>query len=146
MVTEFGNLYLGNRMSGVPFFNAPWFDKNAEILRKIPGVTSVFNPAEHDREMGFEPMNCPEGSREEMRTAGFHPRYALGFDWSWIARQSSGLVIGPDWRESPGTISEIACHQALRLPVWSLAQFLCSWREDAIFSYAYTLSPLRHWL
>jgi hypothetical protein len=116
-------LYLGNKMTGVPFFNAPWFDKAAADLLALPCVETVFNPAEHDRKMGFEPLNCPNGSSEEAKAAGFEARKALGADWAWIACISDGMIVGPDWKDSPGTISEVACHQALKLPVWDIAVF-----------------------
>lgn len=122
-MTEFGHLYLGNKMAGKPYFNAPWFDLAAYEMRQIPGVQNVFNPADEDRKYGFEPMKCPDGSEEEARTMGFDRRRSLETDWKWIAQSSSGLVIGPDWPESPGTISEIACHQALGLPVWESSNF-----------------------
>ena len=117
------NLYLGNKMSGVPYFNAPWFDRITEELRAMSTVGMVFNPAQHDREMGFDPMSCPTGSMTEARAAGFSSRHALDADWHWIAVHSNGMVAGPQWRDSPGTISEIACHQALRLPVWQWEHF-----------------------
>jgi hypothetical protein len=112
------HLYLGNKMAGVPFFNAPWFDNVAASLRKLPEVLYVFNPADHDRTLGFEPLEFPSGSSAEAKAAGFNARLALRDDWNWIATFSEGLVIGPDWWDSPGTKSEIACHQALRLPMW----------------------------
>lgn len=122
-ITIFGNLYLGNKMSRVPFFNAPWFDETAAWLRRVPGVASVFNPADEDRLNGFEPMNCPNGTMEEAIPAGFVASKALGADWAFIANYSDGLVIGPDALDSPGTISEIACHQALSKPVWEFKNF-----------------------
>lgn len=121
---KFGNLYLGNKMSGVPFFNAPWFYDMTVRLCAVPGVSSVFNPANEDAQRGFDPMKCPSGSKEEAEAAGFVLRDALGADWKYISEHSDGLVIGPDWRTSKGTISEIACHQALGLPVWEWDLFL----------------------
>jgi hypothetical protein len=121
--TKFGNLYLGNKMVGKPYFNAPWFDATADRLRAIPGVDGVFNPAEEDRRTGFEPMSCPLGTTDEARRAGFDRRRALGADWLWIACYSNGLIVGPDWETSTGTISEVAAHQALNLPVWEAYVF-----------------------
>src|ERR1700756_5942574 len=118
IAVKFGNLYLGNKMTGIPFFNAPWFDSTAYDLRQLPGVTSVFNPADEDRRRGFEPMSVPSGDINEAKAAGFVAREALGADWAWIAEHSNGLIIGPQWASSKGTVSEIACHQALGLPVW----------------------------
>ena len=120
---KFGNLYLGNKMTKVPYFNTPWFDETASKLRKVT-TGQVFNPAEWDRLRGFDPMQCPNGTIEEAAAAGFELRAALGADWEWIAKFSNGLVIGPFWATSKGTISEIACHQALGLPVWEAGQFL----------------------
>jgi len=122
-LATFGNLYLGNKMTEMPFFNTPWFDETAAKLRKVPGTGQIFNPAEWDRMRGFDPMKCPRGSIEEAREAGFDLRSALGSDWEWIAKYSNGLIIGPDWATSKGTISEIACHQALTLPVWEERDF-----------------------
>lgn len=117
-------VYLGNKMSGMPFFNAPWFDKAADRIRQFENVSMVFNPADRDRERGFEPMSCPTGSFEEAQKAGFVLRDALHDDYAWITRNSDGLVVGSQWRDSPGTISEIAVHQALRLPVWEYDDFI----------------------
>jgi hypothetical protein len=121
---KFGNLYLGNKMTGMPFFNAPWFNATATALRSIDGVATVFNPAEWDVLRGFDPMQCPNGTLDEAIPAGFVLRDALRADWNWIAENSNGLVIGPAWATSKGTISEIACHQALGLPVWESSVFL----------------------
>lgn len=130
------SVYLGNKMTGKPFFNAPWFDASAAVLLSFPTVQCVFNPAQHDRDMGFEPMNCPDGSAAEGKAAGFEPREALGADWAWIARDSDALIVGPDWHDSPGTISEIACHQALRLPVWEYQVFCAYWDKDHLWDFA----------
>lgn len=124
-----GNLYLGNKMVGIPYFNAPWFDKTAIHIRALPGVAAVFNPADEDRRSGFDPMLCPNGSAEEGKAGGFDRRRALGADWLWISTYSNGLVVGPDWISSTGTVSEIACHQALGLPVWGVDCFL--WMIEA---------------
>jgi hypothetical protein len=122
-VTHFGSLYLGNKMTGVPFFNAPWFDKTAKRLREVPGVDNVFNPAQHDRELGLDPMLCPSGDAEEARSFNVPAGKCLYDDLTWIYEFSKGMVVGPDWRTSSGTITEIAFHQALRLPVWEAHMF-----------------------
>lgn len=135
---EFGNLYLGNKMQDRPFFNAPWFDATAERLRKVKGVTSVFNPAEEDRKHGFDPMSCPNGSAEEAASHGFNRRTTLLLDTRWIGENSNGLVVGPDWEISTGTILEVAYHQAMGLPVWEAhAFFSCADRGK----YDWLLSP-----
>lgn len=122
-------LYIGNKMTEIPYFNAPWFDLAEHTLRSIPTVSDVFNPAEHDRHQGFDPMLCPYGSKEESRAAGFNVRKALAADWAWIAEFSTGMIAGPDWMRSPGARSEVACHHALGLPVWEYAVFVASWKH-----------------
>jgi hypothetical protein len=122
-------------MQGKPYFNAPWFDLTTFNLRNVPGVANVFNPADEDRKMGFEPMMCPNGTAEEAIEFGFNRRRTLKADWSWIADNSDGLIIGPDWETSTGTISEIACHQALGLPVWESRIFFKLYDEiDRLYS------------
>lgn len=129
-------LYLGNKMSGKPFFNAPWFDSSSVILRTIPAVGEVFNPAEYDRKMGFDPMRCPYGTPDEAVEQCFDFRRALLVDYNWICAFSDGLIVGPEWRDSPGTVSEIAVHQALRLPVWEFEVFCKLWDNDHLYECA----------
>lgn len=114
--------YLGNKMNGVPYFNAPWFDGAAMVLRDLG--YDMFNPAEQDRELGLDPMKCPKGSREEAVALGFNYEAALLADYTWIAQRSRFLVVGPQWRDSPGTVSEIAVHQALNRPVFEYEPFV----------------------
>lgn len=136
------NLYLGNKMTGIPFFNAPWFDSSAAALRNVPWVGTVFNPAEHDRELGFDPTLCPNGAHDEALAAGFPAADALHDDWAWIANYSDGCVIGPQWPTSPGAISEIACHQALRKPVWEFEVFMANYHRPVGYLYTLVLPPL----
>ena len=121
---DFGFLYLGNKMTRKPFFNAIWFDSHEILLRRVPGVRGVFNPAQHDRDLGLDPMQCPSGSPEEARKFGVPAGKCLKDDLDWISEFSNGMVAGPDWRDSPGTVTEIAFHQALGLPVWEAHVFL----------------------
>jgi Domain of unknown function (DUF4406) len=134
-------LYIGNKMTGIPQFNAPWFDESARQLLQVPSVAEVFNPAQRDRDRGFEPLNCPAGHIDEAKAAGFVARDALGEDWAWIAAHSDGLIIGPDWATSKGTLSEIACHQALALPVWEFEVFMNHCLTSASL-YAAALPPI----
>jgi hypothetical protein len=152
---KFGNLYLGNKMTGIPYFNVPWFNETAALLRIVRGVDQVFNPAEWDVLRGFDPMACPNGTTEEATAAGFNLRAALGADWKWIADNSNGLIVGPDWHTSKGTISEIACHQALGLPVWEWAIFrkifepqtvIRPQNPDELFDTQWQFPPLANYL
>ncbi len=118
------NIYLANKMQGIPYFNAPWFDQAVTVLRALPGVDLVFNPVEHDREHGFEPMSCPSGTFEEAAEHGFSLANALVADWTWIGTKADCVVLGPDWMYSKGAISEAACIQGLRKPAWEYDAFL----------------------
>lgn len=129
------NIYLANKMAEIPYFNAPWFDASAAVLRALPGVEKVFNPVEHDREMGFEPMLCPSGTFEEAAEHGFTLANALVADWTWIGTHADCVVLGPDWTNSKGAISEAACIQGLRKPAYEYAPFLKH----------YGLSVLENW-
>ena len=149
-MTHFGNLYLGNKMTGVPYFNAPWFDSMAEKLRAVPGVVSVFNPAQHDRDLGLDPMLCPNGSIEEARSFNVPAGKCLYDDLTWIYEFSNGMVTGPDLWTSSGTITEVAFHQALGLPVWEADVFFDAhspedWSigVEALFNPIYQLPSLR---
>lgn len=136
-------LYIGNKMTEIPYFNAPWFDMAERVLRGIPIVAEVFNPAAHDRLQGFDPMRCPLGSKEESRAAGFNVRRALAADWAWIARNSTGMVAGPDWMRSPGARSEVACHHALGLPVWEYDVFVANWNSRRLDELAIPSPPMQ---
>jgi hypothetical protein len=148
-LVTFGNLYLGNKMTRVPFLNTPWFDETAAKLRAVPGVSQVFNPAEWMRLKGFDPMLCPSGTPEECLEAGFDVRPTVSYYWKWIAEYSNGLVIGPDWATSKGTIAEIACHQDLGLPVWEESRFFQGISFGAaadLFDYDWQFPPLGNYL
>lgn len=136
-------LYIGNKMTAVPYFNAPWFDMAELELLKIPTVIQVFNPAEHDRKMGLNPMLCVNGTKEESEAAGFSARKALAADWAWIAEFSTGMIVGPDWMSSIGAKSEVACHHALGLPVWEYGTFLNYWNHPALWGPELMVHPLR---
>jgi hypothetical protein len=136
------NFYLGNKMMDIPCFNAPWFDATEAVLLSIPTVAGVFNPAAHDRKHGFEPLSCPNGTAEEARLHGFNRNQTLAADWSWIALNSTGMIAGPDWMESTGAKSEVACHHALGLPVWEYQDFVLNWSDPAALTQL-LVRPLR---
>lgn len=133
-------IYIGNKMMGIRQFNFPWFDDAAFSLRKL-GI-EVFNPAERDRKAGFYPATDCMGTVEDMEALNFSRRGALAVDWAWIAANSDGMVAGPDWRKSTGTVSEIACHQALGLPVWEFDVFVRNYVSARISPEIYALPPL----
>ena len=115
-------LYLGGKMVGIPGLGFAAFDTGAALLRILGHI--VFNPAERDRDNGFDPG--PEmRTHADLDAVGFNRREALRADLNWIMLNSQGMVlVDENWVTSPGTIAEIAAHQSIFLPVWLLADFL----------------------
>lgn len=116
-------LYLGGKMVGRREFGAKDFNAAAHKLRALDCVEFVFNPAEKDKEEGFDTSGM-RGTHREMDAAGFDRRRALGWDFAWIVAHSQGMVVLPNWKQSPGAFAEVAVHQACYLPVWDLRGFL----------------------
>jgi hypothetical protein len=96
-VSEKKRIYIAGPMSGYPLFNFPAFDEAAAYIDKhFPGCVPV-NPAQIDRDYGFDPATLPED-----------------YDWNVIP-------------ESVGTREEIirrdinallTCHSIYMLPGW----------------------------
>lgn len=90
-------IYIAGPMSGIPLFNFPEFDETAAYIDKhFPGCVPV-NPAQIDRDHGFDPATLPED-----------------YNWNLIP-------------ESAGTREEIirrdinallTCHSIYMLPGW----------------------------
>jgi hypothetical protein len=138
-------LYLGGPMIGQAGFGFAAFDAAERALHASPSVLHVFNPAARDRDAGLKTEGM-SGTLAELDRVGFSRREALSADIAWIGEHSEGMVCLPGWRNSPGTIAEVAFHQGLYLPVWELHRFL--WACDSPFadeveaSLAYTRLPL----
>ena len=115
-------LYLGGKMVGLPGLGFGEFDMAATTLRKR-GHT-VFNPADHDRQCGFNPDEDYLGTYVDIDKSGFSRKAALRADFDWIFSTSQGMVALENWPSSPGTRFEIAAHQSIFLPVWELGDFL----------------------
>jgi hypothetical protein len=114
-------LYLAGPMRGYPEWNHPAFHEGARLLREAGH--EVFNPAEQDAEMGFNPAGLT-GDLGELDKAGFSLRAALGADLAWITGTADAIVVLPGWTASPGVRAEAATAFALSMPVWELAAFL----------------------
>lgn len=99
-------VYLAGPMTGIPEFNFPEFDRNAAILESA-GHT-VFNPAQMDRELGFDPT-VPEVSGQFLRDA-------LRRDLSAICGADAIAMI-QGWEKSGGARIEwmLAVHLGLEI-------------------------------
>lgn len=127
-------LYLGGKMVGVPGLGFGLFDHAAATLRSMGH--EVFNPAEYDRQSGYEPGPLEQGTYED--TPEFNRTKALLDDVTWILTESEGMVALENWVASPGTRMEIAAHQAVFKPVWEYIDFV-QYGDKAM-----TLNPLMY--
>ena len=98
-------------MTGLPDYNFPAFDKAADIL--TAQGHEVFNPAQNDREHGFDASGL-EG--HEAERLGFSLHRALKQDLSWICDHAEALVLLEGWERSKGVRAEMALAEALGLP------------------------------
>ncbi|MEV8029244.1 dATP/dGTP diphosphohydrolase domain-containing protein [Cellulosimicrobium funkei] len=113
-------VYVAGPMRGLPEFNFPAFDKAALDLT-VQGH-DVVNPAEHDREGGFDPAGMT--GNEDLAAQGFDLRAALAWDLEQITRCDAVFLLD-GWQQSSGARAEYALAQALGLQVASEQ----SWRE-----------------
>lgn len=112
------NVYIAGPMSGLPLFNHSAFDSAERWLKKNYPVSQIFNPAQHDREMGFDPRTATVEEVEK-----FSVREALATDLSWIALNADFLVVLPGWQNSWGTAAELALARAIKIPAFELEEF-----------------------
>ncbi len=107
-------VYVAGPMRGLPEFNFPAFDKAALDLT-VQGH-DVVNPAEHDRDNGFDPAGMT--GREDLTQHGFDLRAALAWDLEQITRCDAVFLLD-GWQQSSGARAEYALAQALGLQVAS---------------------------
>lgn len=98
-------LYLAGPMRGLPLYNFPAFDAAAAELRRM-GYT-VFNPAEHDREVnGFDPA---KDTHQPMR-------HYMATDLQQVCLADAVAVL-PGWGRSQGALLEIHVARECQIPV-----------------------------
>jgi hypothetical protein len=114
-------LYLAGPMRGLSAFNFPAFHEAAGQLRAAGH--EVFNPAERDHEVGFNPEGL-SGTAAELTHADFSLREALAADLGWICAESEGIALLDGWERSLGVAAEVAAARALGLPVYMLRELL----------------------
>jgi hypothetical protein len=112
-------LYLAGPMTSIESYNFPAFDAAAKQLRAA-GHT-VFNPAENDRENGF---NATGLKGHEAAEHGFDLRETLKQDLSWICDHAEGLALLPGWEKSKGARAEVALAEALGIESWLYGYWL----------------------
>lgn len=99
-------IYVAGPMRGYPEFNFPAFDAAAELLAK--GGHFVINPAQMDRDVGFDPQSA--------EVSDTFLRDALRRDLSAIC-ECDAIAMLPDWEHSGGARIEWALAVHLGLEV-----------------------------
>jgi hypothetical protein len=94
-------------MRGIELFNFPAFDEAAARLRKMGH--EVINPADLDRENGFDPHNITMVDDAFVRAA-------IARDLVAIAT-CDALALLPGWRKSSGTKVELTLARFLKLQI-----------------------------
>lgn len=93
-VSEPRRAYLAGPMRGLPQFNFPAFDHAAARLRSEGWV--IFNPAERDREEGFNPENG-----DGLRTHEHYMRHDIA-----AILKCDYIILLPGWKNSVGARQE----------------------------------------
>jgi hypothetical protein len=106
--------YVAGPMRGVAEFNFPAFFNAAETLRNFG--YEVFNPAERDRSVGFDPSGMA-GTNEELLKAKHCIRQSFQCDTEFICLKATHIFMLPGWSRSTGATAERALGVALGLVI-----------------------------
>jgi len=90
--------YIAGPMRGKPLYNFPAFFEAAIRLRAQGHI--VFNPAERDMAVGFDPS-------QPMDEQGFDLNEAFLWDFQSI-QKSDAIILLPGWKQSKGVNAELA--------------------------------------
>lgn len=99
-------IYLSGPMRGFDQCNLPLFHKVGALLKSQGYV--VYNPAEHDNELGHFPVSDSEGRGdciEQFKSIGLTLNESIRWDLDVITR-SEGIVLLPGWEKSSGALLE----------------------------------------
>lgn len=107
--------YIAGPMRGKPFFNFPAFDAAAETLRKF--FVIVFNPADFDRERGYDPMTLEETADWNDLMVDFNLKECIQLDVALVLK-SDALILLPGWEYSIGVCGEIAIATWFKIPIF----------------------------
>lgn len=106
--------YISGAMRGYEECNFPLFDQAQKFL-EWAGWT-VFSPAAHDREIGFDAKGTTDCSNEYLAEAGFVMRTSILWDLQAIA-QADAIILLPGWEGSSGAALELHFAKFLGLDV-----------------------------
>ena len=113
-------VYVAGPMRGIKDFNFPAFDEASQYLRTLGAA--VVNPAEHDREGGFEGIGMT-GHEDLTQRDDFDLKEALKWDLEQVSG-SDAVAVLDGWENSSGAKAEVALAHALGVPVVPWRQFV----------------------
>jgi hypothetical protein len=120
-------------MRGRPQFNFPAFFEATMTLREL-GL-SVFNPAERDMSIGFDPSK-PIDHPDNVSVFSL----ADAFEWDFEAiRQSDAIVLLPNWADSKGVQSELVLAITLGLDIYEWVNGALLKMENAGYTVSFDL-------
>ncbi len=108
-------IYIAGPMRGHPLYNFPKFFKAAMALREAG--YEVFNPAERDMAIGFDPALPLD---HETNEAVFSLPSAFEWDFEAI-KKADAIALLPGWRESGGVQAELVLAHMLGRETYEIA-------------------------
>jgi len=97
-------IYVAGPMRGIPYFNFPAFDKAQDLLES--DGWEVFNPANLDRQDGFDPLRLPS-DYDWNGVEGFDLAKCVKRDLEAL-QESDAIYLLPGWEASVGARSEFS--------------------------------------
>lgn len=108
--------YIAGPMRGIPEFNFPAFFQAENILRMAHPRATIFNPARHDVNNGFD-FKGLEGTMDELKDLNFDLRATLAADCEFICWRATHILMLKGWSKSSGATAERALGLALGLKI-----------------------------
>ena len=108
-------LYIAGPMRHHKWFNYPSFDA-AEVFLLDKGLKCI-NPAQLDRDAGFDAMQLPEDTNWSVLPDHLKLREVFLRDTEAICKRADGIYLLPGWQNSKGAKAELALAEALGLIV-----------------------------
>lgn len=127
--------YIAGPTTGLRHFNYEKFSSAQVEIRIHLDPANIFNPADHDLDMGFNPYcfdtgdikapTCKNTSpHHAKKNHQFSLRAALAWDTARIT-ESDFITLLPGWSLSKGTRAGLALAFALKIPVFQLVPNMC---------------------
>lgn len=108
-------IYIAGKMTGLPLLNFPAFDAAAEEYRGLGWI--VINPAEIDRDCGFDPLSFPidyDWSSHRADKTTLHDIVRRDLE---ALIECDAILMLPGWHTSPGATAELAVANWLGLEI-----------------------------